>query len=54
MAPSQTVRWFAGIAGALGAVSLGLVASIYLLNPYPADARCDSEAGYAAIKAHVL
>jgi hypothetical protein len=52
MAPSHTVRWFAGIAGALGAVALGLAANVYLLNPYPADAGCESDAGYAAIKAH--
>jgi hypothetical protein len=37
---------------ALGLVALAFLASTSLLNPYPTGARCETSAGYAAIKAH--
>ena len=43
---------FALAACVLGLVSLGLLASAWLLNPVPAGAACDTTDGYAAIKSH--
>jgi hypothetical protein len=33
-------------------IALGLLASVWLLNPYPTGASCSTPDGYAAIQAH--
>jgi len=48
----RTTRSLAIAACAIGLVAVGLLAGARFLNPYPADASCYSEEGYAAIKAH--
>jgi hypothetical protein len=49
---ASSVRALAVAAVALGLVALAFLASTSLLNPYPTGARCETSAGYAAIKAH--
>lgn len=52
MRPSRTAQSLAVIACALGLIALALLGSIWLMNPYPTGARCETADGYAAIKAH--
>ena len=52
MASSRTVNRLAVAVCALGASALAFLASMWLLNPYPAGASCDTDHGYAEIKAH--
>ena len=48
----STTRILAVLAAAFAAVAVALVASAWLLNPYPDGASCYTEQGYASIKAH--
>jgi hypothetical protein len=48
----STTRILAGLAAAFTAVAVALVASVWLLNPYPDGASCYTQQGYASIKAH--
>lgn len=52
MRPSRTAPPLAVLACVLGVTALGLLCSIWLVNPYPEAARCETADGYAAIKAH--
>jgi hypothetical protein len=48
----STTRILAVLAAAFAAVAVALVASVWLLNPYPDGTSCYTEQGYASIKAH--
>jgi hypothetical protein len=52
MQPSRTAQSLAVPACALGVIALVLLGSIWLFNPYPSGAQCETADGYAAIKAH--
>jgi len=52
MTSSRTVKRFAVGTCALGATALAFLAIMWIPNPYPANASCDTDHGYAAIKAH--
>ena len=52
MTSARTAQSLAISACVLGVVALGLLGSSWVLNSYPASARCETADGYAAIRAH--
>jgi hypothetical protein len=48
----STTRMLAVLTTAFAALAVALVASAWLLNPYPDGASCYTDQGFASIKAH--